>query len=321
VTFNPAQARNNHGEFGTQDVALKGPQAPAPKQAAQIQKPVLDAAVLAERTKEAEDQAAKVADGYKPLDGLPVKPIVLPTGEVYVPGPIGRLKDAAESYMKSAGLPYAPPTSYVKVDLPRAGKIADAYEAEKSDPTDPKVRASYDAMAKETLAQWDAIKGTGLKVEWVKPGQTDPYAASPRLAAEDVSLHNHWWGFPTDLGYGAGEAHDEKNNPMLKPTGEEIDGRKVVVNDVFRIVHDMMGHLKEGNGFRADGEENAWRSHAAMFSDLARPAMTNETRGQNSWVNFGPYGATNRTANGADTHFAPQKIGLLPEWVVNEGRV
>jgi hypothetical protein len=58
-----------------------------------------------------------------------------------------------------------------------------------------------------------------------------------------------------------------------------------------------------------------------MFSDLARPAMTNETRGQNSWVNFGPYGATNRTANGADTHFAPQKIGLLPEWVVNEGRV
>lgn len=320
MTFNPSQARNNHGEFGTQDVALKGPQAPAPKPAPVTNKPVLDAALLAAKTAEAQAQAAKVAEGYKPLDGLPTKPIVLPDGNVYVPGPIGRLKDAAADYMAKAGIPYDPPTSYVKVDVGRATKIADAYEAEKSDPTNPKVRASYDAMAKETLAQWEVIKGTGLKVEWVKPGQTDPYAASPRLAAEDVSQHNHWWGFPTDLGYGSGEAHDEKTNPMLRPTGEVIDGRPVLVNDVFRIVHDMMGHLKEGNGFRADGEENAWRSHAAMYSDLARPAMTNETRGQNSWVNFGPYGATNRTAKGDDTHFAPQKIGLLPDWVVDEGR-
>ena len=50
-------------------------------------------------------------------------------------------------------------------------------------PDDPAVKASYDALVKKTLAQWQAIKETGLQVDWIKPGQPDPYAASPRLAA------------------------------------------------------------------------------------------------------------------------------------------
>lgn len=330
MTFDPSQARNNHGEFGTTDVALKGKQAPASKPAASTsasalptERPINPAAHAGSESPEAAElQAQKVANGYQPLVGLPQKPISL-ADQWYVPGPIGRLKDAAANYMKGAGLPYDPPTTYAKLDKDRAARIADEYDREKDDPTDPKVKASYEALAKETLAQWDAIKQTGLKVEWVKPGQKDPYALSPRLAAMDVSMNNHWWGFPTTLGYGSepGKSNDDTStNPMLRPTGEIIDGRPVVVNDVFRIVHDMMGHLKEGNGFRGEGEENAWRSHSAMYSDLARPAMTNETRGQNSWVNYGPHGATNRTADAEHTVFAPQKIGLMPDWTMNEGR-
>jgi hypothetical protein len=80
---------------------------------------------------------------------------------------------------------------------------------------------------------------------------------------------------------------------------------------VFRAVHDYFGHAKEGVGFGPRGEENAWRQHSAMYSDAARPAMTSETRGQNSWVNFGPHGEANR-ANPEDTHYAEQKAGLLP---------
>src|SRR5262249_694938 len=72
---------------------------------------------------------------------------------------------------------------------------------------------------------------------------------------------------------------------------------------------------KEGVGMRADGEDNAWRSHVAMYSPLARQAMTSETRGQNSWVNFGPYAKENKGASGADTHYADQKVGILPSWV------
>lgn len=330
MTFDASEARNNHGEFGTTDVALKGPAQPAAKPAQSTSASALpterpinpEAHVGSESPEAAEAQAALVAGGYKPLDGLPQKPIEL-AGQFYVPGPIGRLKDAAASYMKSSGIPYSPPTDYAKLDKDRAALIANEYEKMSDDPSDPKVKASYDALAKETLAQWEAIKQTGLKVQWVQPGQKDPYSLSPRLAAMDVSSNNHWWGFPTELGYGSGigkSNDDQKSNPMLKPTGEIIDGKPVVVNDVFRIVHDMMGHLKEGNGFRGEGEENAWRSHAAMYSDLARPAMTSETRGQNSWVNYGPHGATNRTADAEHTIFAPQKIGLMPEWTENEGR-
>ena len=32
-----------------------------------------------------------------------------------------------------------------------------------------------------------------------------------------------------------------------------------------------------------------------------------------------PFGETNRTAKSEDTHYADQKTGILPDWVVNEG--
>src|SRR6266700_7501765 len=73
-------------------------------------------------------------------------------------------------------------------------------------------------------------------------------------------------------------------HPMLRPSGETLNGKPLLNNDLFRIVHDYFGHLKEGNGFRAAGEDNAWRTHSKMYSEAARPAMTTETRGQNSAV-------------------------------------
>lgn len=293
MAYDPGEARDNHGEW-TAGSDSEGA---------------------------AQEAARQAANGAKPLEGLPQNPMKI-GDQWYVPGPVGRLRDAAANYMREAGLPYAPPTTYAKLDKDRAGKIAQAFEDMKHDPNDPRVKASYDALSKEVLAQWQALKATGLKVEWIKPGQKDPYAASPRLAEMDVSLHNHWWGFPTDQGFGTGPDAEKaiKDNPMLRMTNEMIDGKRASVNDIFRVVHDQFGHIKEGNGFRAEGEENAWRSHAAMFSELARGAMTSETRGQNSWVNFGPYGASNRTATAGDTHYAPQKIGLMPEWTQNEGR-
>jgi hypothetical protein len=272
---------------------------------------------LAEASREAETAAGT----SEKLKGLPDKAIEIGKDDYYVPGPIKKIKDTAETYMKDAGLKYDPPKTYAKLDVDRAKKIADAFDKMKHDPSDPKVKASYEALAKEVQAQWDALKSTGIKVEWIKPGQDDPYAKSPRLAAADVARNNHWWGFPTDMGFGSGPEAEaaKKDNPLLRETGEVIDGRKVVVNDVFRIVHDIYGHFKEGVGFRAGGEENAWRIHASMFSKDALPAMTSETRGQNSWVNYGPHGDTNRTANSADTQYAPQKIGLMPEWTWTDG--
>jgi hypothetical protein len=218
---------------------------------------------------------------------------------------------------------YDPPKTYQKVDKERATRIADAYEAMEHAPDDPAVKASYDALAKEVLAQWQFVKASGLKIEWIKPGQEDPYKTSLRMAAMDVIANNHLWVFPTDLGFGSGTQGAEAakhDNPMLQPSGETVAGHPMLINDVFRIVHDYFGHFQDGVGFRADGEDNAWRDHASMFSKAALPALTTETRGQNSWLNFGPYAEHNRTANPTDTVYAPQKIGLLPEWAWNEGR-
>jgi len=69
----------------------------------------------------------------------------------------------------------------------------------------------------------------------------------------------------------------------------------------------------------ARGEENAFQAHMRMFSPEAQKALATETRGQNSWVNFGPKGAENR-ANPANTTYATQKAGILPDWAINEGR-
>lgn len=227
-------------------------------------------------------------------------------------------QNAARAYVESRGGVYRPAPKVPRVDAGRAVRIAQAYEEMKHDPQNPEVQAAYKAMIDETLAQWQVIKATGLKVEFIKDGQPDPYAASPRMAIEDVANNNHLWVFPTDQGFGSDNT-DVSDNPLLTPTAEVVDGRTLLANDVFRIVHDYFGHIKDNNGFRAAGEENAWRSHAAMYSPLARRAMTSETRGQNSWVNFGPYGEKNRTAKSADTVYATQKTGLLPEWVSEEG--
>lgn len=259
----------------------------------------------------------------EPLEGLPRK-VAIPGQEPIEAGPHMPGRVAAHQYAQEAGLPYDPPKTYAKVDVPRAQRIAQAFDEMKHEPENPEVQRAYSKMIDETMAQWDAIKRTGLKVEFMPPG-VDYYAASPRLATEDVRNNNHLWVFSTREGFGTdpatGHAYkpNVKENPLLAETGETISGQPALANDIFRIVHDYFGHIKEGVGFRADGEENAWRSHSAMYSPEARRAMTTETRGQNSWLNHGPHGEKNRTASTADTVFADQKIGLLPDWVVNEG--
>ena len=262
------------------------------------------------------------SQGETPLEGLPQNIRIPLTGGSLQAGPDPRIREIARQYMASSGLPYNPPTKYAKVDPGRSRRIAAAYEAMSDNPDDPLTKASYSALAKETMAQYQAAKAAGFKAEFWHPGkQDDPYKASPRLAVEDVRNNHHMWVYPTYAGYGSGEITDEdvKKNPMLQGTGEHWNGIPVTVNDVFRAIHDYYGHAKEGVGFRADGEENAWRAHASMFSPLARMAMTSETRGQNSWLNYGPHGEANRGARTEDTIFAPQKVGVMPDWVHHEG--
>jgi hypothetical protein len=134
--------------------------------------------------------------------------------------------------------------------------------------------------------------------------------------------------YATEAGYGSGAGDlDVADNPMLADTGltwsyGTPDGpkKRVLANDLFRAVHDAFGHGLEGAGFRARGEENAWQAHVRLFTGDAVKAITSETRGQNSWLNYGPYGERNRNASLENTIFADQKTGLMPSFTWSELR-
>ena len=163
-------------------------------------------------------------------------------------------------------------------------------------------------------------------------GLADQEAIAQRTDDEKGSLFGpmaeKWGPFnPEFFVTPTGDRADTISNPLLADTGimwayGSPDGemRPVLANDLFRAVHDAFGHGLEGAGFRAQGEENAWQAHARMFTGPALGALTSETRGQNSWLNYGPHGETNQTAKVEDTVFAEQKTGLMPEWTWTEGR-
>ena len=232
--------------------------------------------------------------------------------------------DIARKFKKDTGNGLPEGVKIDKIDRDLSKEIADEYEKMEDAPNNPEVRESYEAMAKETNDQHKAIIDSGYEVE-IWEGKGEPYASSEEMI-KDVRDNKHMWIFGTENGFGEGEITDQarSENVLLEDSGfKDKNGKTLLNNDVFRFVHDFFGHTERGNGFGIIGEENAWDVHARMYSNVARRAMTTETRGQNSWVNSGPQ---MRNANGdiikrgeegflpaKDRAYAPQKMGLLPE--------
>lgn len=254
----------------------------------------------------------KVLPLIERLAGGKPKEVKLPTGEKLPAYPIREFEDIAQKFADRYGNEY-PINEFPSFDEARARRIAEAYDVMKHDPLDPRVKRAYDAMIQETLDQYRALEGTGARFEFLRPGEADPYAASPALGYLDLINNGRLKVFPTEQGFGS--INYIADNTLLKRVGRIGDLDDATANDAFRVVHDTLGHFGPGNPFfRHQGEERAWNLHSRSYSPDAMPAATSETRGQNSWVNFGPYGARNRSASGADTTYADQKTGLLPEW-------
>jgi hypothetical protein len=219
-------------------------------------------------------------------------------------------------------------------DVERAKRIASAYEAMEDNPNDPEVRRAYEAMAKETIDQYQDFLDAGYLVEI---NNEEPYANSADMI-EDLRNNNRIKIFSTEAGFGDEPITPKQRaeNPLLAITEfTDVNGQPMLVNDLFRAVHDFFGHAELGNSFGPKGEENAWNVHARMYSPLARRAMTTETRGQNSYVNFsgvnervealreqarklrdeGKLDEAAAIVNQIydEAKFAEQKIGLLPQ--------
>ena len=249
-------------------------------------------------------------------------------------GPDSAIVAIAERYAAEQGIEFRRQAEYAEVDTARAERIAAAYDAMRHDPADPQVAKAYKELIDQTRAQYDALVAGGYQFYFFDPSN-DPYAdkpggfGNPYNAVRDLRSNKSMAVYPTESGFGSGATDvDVSNSPLLADTGLQwpfgnLNGtlKRVTANDLFRAVHDAFGHSLEGAGFRARGEENAWQAHVRLFTGDAVGAMTSETRGQNSWLNFGPFGSQNQNAKIEDTTFADQKVGLMPSWTWSEGVV
>lgn len=225
-----------------------------------------------------------------------------------------KIRSVADSYNKKHGLgKIIHSSNLAPVNKDRAKAIANYYENARHDPHHPEVKEAYNALISETLRQYDHIKAEHpeMKFSKMKPGMENPYASGSGALHDDVKNNNHMWYFPTEEGYGSSD-HDASDHPLLQNVTTS-DGTTMPANDLFRIVHDYFGHSKDGFGFGPRGEESAWRSHMQMYTPAAQKALTAETRGQNSTVNFGKFGEQNRK-DPANTVYADQKATILPDW-------
>lgn len=131
---------------------------------------------------------------------------------------------------------------------------------------------SYLQLAKEVKSQFDAMP---IAMSFYKGGEGS-YKSSKELF-EDIDKRGHMFV------YQGGDPHDF--------LGQIDPDTGLSYNEMFRAVHDYFGHAVHRNQFGPVGEETAWAAHSGMFSPLARIAMSSETRGQNSLVNYSPLNA------------------------------
>ena len=232
--------------------------------------------------------------------------------------------DLANKYIAKKGLTAPEDTEIRRLNTEYSKAMADVYDAAKHTPLDEDVQKAYKALAKESKEQFEVLKKGGYIVElW--DGANEPYKNSTEMV-EDLKDNKHLYVFSTEEGFGETgiTPQDRRENPMLADSGyKDANGKKLLLNDLFRFVHDAFGHGKLGNSFGPVGEENAWYVHSQMFSPDARRAMTSETRGQNSWVNFGPQlrnkdGSLPKRGDKnyvplSQRDFAPQKNFLFPD--------
>ena len=153
-----------------------------------------------------------------------------------------------------------------------AQQMPDVLEKAGAKNYDDLLEKAYRQLAKETSEQFDRLP---VSMSFHKSGEGN-YKGAKEMAA-DVHGNDHLYVFQ------GGDKHDFLN---------QVDPHTGLnENEKFRAVHDLFGHAIHGNEFGPAGEEKAWGIHKQMYSPLAQLAMTAETRGQNSVVNYTPLNA------------------------------
>ena len=205
--------------------------------------------------------AHKAADAYtRQMFGRGYAPIENSESSLRKQGPIGQAfnlaAEGSPEYKQAVFEAY-------KAHLPEAMQAKDY---------DDLLARAYNQLAHETKQQFHSLP---VDTSYHRNGEGN-YPSSKHMLA-DIYNNKHLNVFQ------GGDRHDFLH---------EIDPETGLnTNEMFRAVHDFYGHGVHGTEFGPKGEEKAWAAHSGMFSPLAQAALTAETRGQNSVVNYTPLNA------------------------------
>ncbi|MFI9005789.1 crotonobetainyl-CoA--carnitine CoA-transferase [Actinosynnema sp. NPDC053489] len=173
----------------------------------------------------------------------------------------------------------------VQLDEDFCREVADVYDRAPAWALDRGLARSYEALRRVSRRQFALVLAAGIRVRpWRGAGL--PYRDSAELRrsvreARVLDLH-----LTRD---GHGSVPGPREHPMLGASGVEVDGVPLCHNDVFRVVHDVFGHVAFDRGFGPRGEFAATYLHARMYPVSARPALFTEQIGQVCWFFFGPH--------------------------------
>lgn len=215
--------------------------------------------------------------------------------------------DPAKVWDRSKGLAETPPAAEV-------GRFADEQQGQTGKPLTPEAEASYKSLVDEIGRQYEALLASGLKVHAWK-GEGEPYGDPPGSSRpnsdkmrRDIADSGEYSFYMTESGFGAGNVTE--NHPMLRQTKfKTSDGEPMVANDLFRVVHDFVAHVRGGYSFSTNGEFNGTLSHASTLPEEAWPALFAETFGQNAvYERTGGYANQNAYASGAGAEMIRREL-------------
>ena len=206
---------------------------------------------------------------------------------------------SGEAYVKSVGIPKISHHNYVKSNASLQTEIAELY---------PKLIGVDSPNYKETQLEKNIYKGYKAKFPTIiKDYKIKNYKdlVEKSYAQLIYEIDKQYYQLPIHITYHDGDNNYENSADMMDDVhnfghlwvfkgGDDHpklgsitkDKNDLTANEKFRAVHDYYGHSVEGYQFGKDGEENAWIEHSKMLSPLAQWALSTETRGQNSWVNY-----------------------------------
>lgn len=168
-----------------------------------------------------------------------------------------------------------------------------------------RLATSYLKLHEELLVQYETLLGLGYLFEFV---EGEPYANSKEMMS-DVLERKYLKVRKT-----IGEDYRDlvASHPMMEKTytqsGKGEMSAMRPINDIFRAVHDIVGHAATRSGFGPDGEAVAWLQHRDTLDSRTHLALWCETRGQNAWTN---YFGNHADMPIKDRPFAPQKYGTV----------